>query len=350
MKTDKQLLITFDYELFLGNRSGSVEECMIRPTNDLVKVMGKYGVKAVFFVDTTCLLRMKEQSDSSPACAQSFNLVAEQLRDLVTNGHYVYPHIHPHWLDAEYLPETNQWRLKNTARYRFHNITATDREKLFTGSVNLLREILQPVSMPVTIDGYRAGGWCIQPFEDFYPLFVQHGIRHEFSVMKGFYQFTDAQYFDFTIAPEKDIYYFEEDVCRESPKGRFTQYSISSLPISAFTSAVDRLILKLRYRFLNDHTFHKGEGQPSFEIPGINPAGTNGRNLSDSHWERVSVELLTAVKLDSYLKFMDQNKYMHFISHPKMITRHNLGVFDKFLKVVFDKYSVETDFKKMSPR
>ena len=38
----KQLLVTFDYELFLGNRSGSVDECMITPTNKLVILLGKY--------------------------------------------------------------------------------------------------------------------------------------------------------------------------------------------------------------------------------------------------------------------------------------------------------------------
>ncbi|HMT30090.1 MAG TPA: hypothetical protein PKD91_12500, partial [Bacteroidia bacterium] len=194
----KQLLITFDYELYLGNRSGTVDDCMIDPTNKLVEVMEPFGIHAVFFVDTTYMLRLKAQSVLTEACKKDFEKIASQLRMLVQKGHYVFPHIHPHWLDAEYLEDKNQWRLNNISKYRFHNISEAERTKVFDGSVELLNEIFHSEFPNYKVDGYRAGGWGIQPFEDFLPYFLKNGIKHEFSVLGGIYQYTDAQQFDFS--------------------------------------------------------------------------------------------------------------------------------------------------------
>ena len=59
----KHLLFTFDYELFLGLRTGIVQECMIDPTEKLISLFEDFNVKAVFFVDTTCLIRLKENAE-----------------------------------------------------------------------------------------------------------------------------------------------------------------------------------------------------------------------------------------------------------------------------------------------
>ena len=345
----KQLLVTFDYELFLGNRSGTIHDCMIEPTRQLMKIMGKHPLRAVFFVDTTYLLQLKKKSETTPKCLSDFNEVAAQLVDLVKAGHYVFPHVHPHWLDAEYLTDINQWRLNSTAKYRFHHISETERAEVFNGSVKLLEDILLPVFPDYKVNGYRAGGWCIQPFGDFRPYFLKNKIEHEFSVLGGIYQFTDAQYFDFSNAPQKTIYRFDTDVCIPDPNGPFTQYNISSIPVPEGKLWLNKLWLKLLYKIKKDHTFFKGEGQPSRVLTGLKPASPTGHDLSETHWERISVELLTAVKSGVYHRFLDNNRYMHFISHPKMVTQHNLAVFDKFLERAFEKYSIETDFYKMLP-
>jgi hypothetical protein len=345
----KQLLVTFDYELFLGNRSGHIHDCMIEPTNRLMAIMAKHKIRSVFFVDTTYLLRLKKQAENSTQCAADFKTVATQLTDLVKQGHFVYPHVHPHWLDAIYDEKTNQWQLNDTAKYRFHNISDSEKAMVFNGSVKILEEILHPSFPDYKVNAYRAGGWCIQPFSDFKPYFHQNKIEYEFSVLGGIYQFTDAQYFDFSNAPHKTIYKFNDDVCVPESDGPFTQYNISSIPLSNNKLMLNKLWLKLLYKIKGDHTFNKGEGQPSRILNGIKPVSDKGHDLSDTHWERISVELLTAVKMSAYKNFLDQNKYMHFISHPKMITNHNLVVFDNFLDWAFEKYSVSTDFHSMLP-
>lgn len=345
----KQLLITFDYELFLGKRSGFVDESMIFPTKRLLKILNKYGIHSVFFIDTVYLLRLQEMALRNQSCKDDFNKISQQLCELVEQGHYVYPHIHPHWLDAEYLSDKNSWSLNNTSRYRFHKISFEDRNKIFDGSIHLLKSIIHPKFPSYLVNGHRAGGWCIQPFSDYKPFYEKHQIIYDFSVISGFYQFTDAQHFDFSKAPSKDIYKFNDDVCEEVPDGPFTQFNISSIEIGAMLNICNKLWLKMQYKLMNDHTFNRGIGQESKELPGFTPALPSGKNLGNSRWERISVELINSVKLTQYLRFLEKHPYMHFISHPKMITIHNLSIFDKFLEKAFKKYSIETDFHLMNP-
>lgn len=345
----KNLLITFDYELYLGNRSGTIHDCMIDPTNKLLEVMEPYGIKSLFFVDTTYLLRLKEQAANNASCEADFQMVANQLIALVQKGHYVFPHIHPHWLDAQYLPELNQWRLNNVNKYRFHNVSSMERSIVFDGSVKLLSEILHPIFPEYKINAYRAGGWGIQPVTDFLPFFNKHDFKYEFSVLGGIYQFTDAQHFDFSNSPSKPVYQFSTDVCIEDPNGKFTEFNISSIKISSALNFINKVWLKILYKLPGDYGFKRGEGQPSRIITSIKPVNPGGHNLSLPGKDRICVEDLTIIKLNTYLEFLEQNSYMHFISHPKMITRHTLSVFQKFLKKTFKKYEVETDFHKMIP-
>ncbi len=350
MTTKKKLLITFDYELFLGNRSGYAEDCMLAPTRAIIELLERFGMRAIFFVDTTYLLRLKQQSETTPKCAEDFNKISLQLCTLVEKGHYVFPHLHPHWLDAEYLKDSNQWRLNSTKKYIFRNISTNERNFVFDGSVNLLKEILHHRFPDYKINAFRAGGWSIQPFTDFIPYFEKHGFRYEFSVLGGFYQFTDAQYFDFSLAPEKPVYSFKNDICLEDTSGPYVQFNISSIAISSFTSFLNKVWLKLHMKITNDHTFHKGEGQPSRIMNDIKPASARGKNIAEPGNERVAIELLTLVKLNAYNKFIEENNYMHFISHPKMITAHNMSVFNKFLEKASKNYTIESDFHKMLPQ
>jgi hypothetical protein len=345
----RELLITFDYELFLGRRSGTVDDCMLVPTRKLMEIMGEFKIRSVFFVDTTYLLRLKEMAQMHTQCGHDLRRISDQIRDLVTAGHYVFPHIHPHWLDAVYEADSNQWSLSNISKYRFHHISPDQREQLFTGSIRLLEEIIHPVKPGYEVNGYRAGGWCIQPFEDFLPLFRKHRMKYEFSIMGGFYQFTEAQQFDFSNAPDKDVYCFADDVCKENDQGEFTAFRISSTEIDSFTRLLEKLWIKILYRFAGDHTFARGEGQTSRLLTGKNPVNSSGINMDTPGRERISIELLNRIKLGAYLRYLEHNVHMHFLSHPKMINDHSMTIFRNFLKTVYKKYDVVTDFKLMIP-
>jgi hypothetical protein len=75
----KNLLITFDYELFLGMRSGQPEDCMLQPTSALLAILGQYKTKAIFFVDTTYLCKLKSLSGKHEKCARDLKNISEQV-------------------------------------------------------------------------------------------------------------------------------------------------------------------------------------------------------------------------------------------------------------------------------
>lgn len=337
MKTIKQLLFTFDYELFLGTRSGSVDNCMITPTNELQKLFDKYQIRgAIFFVDTTYLMRLAAQENES--CNNDFKKVATQLQTLAEKGHYIFPHIHPHWADAVYNINTNQWSLANYSRYRFHNLEKQERKNIFTGSIAVLQEILQGRGRPIT--GYRAGGWSLQPFSDFKDLFEMTGIKHEFSVVPAFRNLSPAQYFDFSNCPEKKIYRFSEDPCAEDVNGNFTEYTISTLPVSSFGYWQNKFWLKYLWK-TGQRSMGDGAG---LVIKEESVVKSREEMLGSANREMACIESLNKVSAGVYRKFLDTHNYMHFISHPKMLSLHNLQTFDNFLRRASKKYILETDF------
>ena len=49
-----------------------------------------------------------------------------------------------------------------------------------------------------------------------------------------------------------------------------------------------------------------------------------------------------------FLNLIKKNNYLHFLSHPKLLTPESIKQFDRFLNVIKKKYKVQYDFKKMN--
>jgi len=336
MRPEKNILFTFDYELFLGPKSGSIAKCVIEPTEKLLDIFKIHKTHAIFFVDTTWLIRLKEVAKLHPTAKKDFLTVAYQLQNIITSGHYVFPHIHPHWLDANYLSDTNQWQLNTYSKYRFHNINTEQRDELFTESINLLKELIEPVKQNYIIDGYRAGGWSIQPFEDFAPYFERYGIKYDFSVLPGKKNISNVQQFDFSDITAKAPYSFSTDVAVQGT-GAFVEFPISTIKVSSLTRLFNKIVLKYLWR-TNDR--YSGDGHSI----------ASETSESDPQREMLAIELLTIAKLRLYNNFLARNNFIQFIAHPKMLSRHNISTFERFMKKAFALYTIETDFKKMLPK
>jgi hypothetical protein len=287
-------------------------------------------------VDAIWLSRLKESQ--SPAAKSDFQKVVNQLQQIIISGHYIFLHLHPHWLDAHYIESKNQWELLDYSRYRFHNINDRERAEVFAKAHDVLDGLIKPINSKYLLDGYRAGGWSIQPFEDFKPFFEQYGIKYDFSVLPGMKRSTSAQQYDFSMATTREPYRFSEDPTLPSSNGKFVEFPISTITIPSFSQFLNRLLLK--------YLWQKGD-HPAGDGIGVT-AETTGENSGIG--EMVSVELLTSVKLPLYLKFLKANRYMQFISHPKMLSEHNINTFARFMDKAFALYDIETDFMKMLPK
>jgi peptidoglycan/xylan/chitin deacetylase (PgdA/CDA1 family) len=220
---EKQVHITFDYELFFGSASGTVDRCMIEPSELLRELAFKHHVKFVFFVDAGFLHRLKSYRHI-PACARDFDLVATQLRFLNLSGHEIALHVHPHWEDCTF--ESGRWKI-NTTRYKLSDFSEAEIKSIISKYHDTLTEI---VGKPCT--SFRAGGWCIQPFSKIREALGENKIFTDSSVYRnGYHQFT-AQSYDFRNAPDKEVWKFSDNECAEDPNGAFTEIAITPDKIS----------------------------------------------------------------------------------------------------------------------
>ena len=340
---EKILLFTFDYELFLGRQSGSVEKCLIEPTKRLLDIFDAYHIShAIFFIDTTYLIRLKGIIGQSENTKRDWDKIKGQLTDILKKGHYIFPHLHPHWLDAVYDTERNQWKLTDLSKYRFNNLSDAEKEELFNQSVSILNEISFPINSSYTIDGYRAGGWSLQPFGVFSPYFNKYGIKYDFSVLPGKHQFTNAQFYDYRDIPGKPVYRFSNQVEKENKDGEFTEIAITTLRYPPVIQKLDWYWQKVLWR-MNSRSSGDGHGVISKPLPGYEVTDNHG----NEYLERASIELMNRVTWPVYKRYIAKNNYIQFISHPKMLSPHNFHMLEKLLSWATEKYSIETDFKKV---
>ena len=325
MPKNKNILLTFDYEPFLGAKSGSAEMCVLQPTNALRAILTKYNAKAIFFVDVFYLLNLKKYVELD----KDFAKITDQIKSLFSEGHYIFPHIHPHWLDAVYLKDKKEFSLTNLSHYSLASLEQAQIKKSFQDAINFLKDI--GVSYPQW--GYRAGGWCIQPFNLFRDIFISENIKYEFSVLPGYKNDNPNQAFDFTKVVINNPYLFLNDVEKKDEQGVFTEFPISTIEFNKLDLFKDRLIRKYLWK-IND----RGWGD------GIS-AQTAALKSTFSNREMISIDVLTIAKLSGYKKYLSTQDYMHWISHPKMFTKHGLKSFDYFLKYATGNFNITFDFK-----
>jgi hypothetical protein len=336
----KQILLTFDYELFLGPSSGTAENCLIKPTEKLLEVLSSTKSNAIFFVDILYLYRLKDFILQYPKAQNDYDAVCKQILEIALQGHYVYLHIHPHWLDAVYVPENNQWNLSNINRFAISSLTASESYALLEKGYHLLKEIISAVKHAHKIEGFRAGGLFIQPFSLFYDFLKQHQMPFEFSVYPNFTSKSNQCEVNFTHLPKERIYKFEDDCCKEQKHGYFTEYTISEINIAGINRIINSGQFRLNTKVLKDKPWGDGKGA-------LHVISNNNKKIgiSGTVRETAAVELMNLWKNKIYLSYLQQHDLLHFLSHPKLISPLNLLALHKFLIQVNKKYDLITDFK-----
>ena len=246
--TRKKILLTFDYELFFGTPSGTAEKCLLSPTRRICDIVNRYGQKAIFFVDTLYLEKVREIGD-----LETYEKIERQLREIVSNGHRIELHLHPHWLDAQW--RDGAWFFPTYRYYRLHALPKEKIVQLFVSGKTLLEEIASKVDPAYSVAAFRAGGWSVEPFLTLKEAFIESGIYIDSSVGYGMRLEGVAHRFDFTDAPDKAFYRFEDSVLQESAQGRFLEVPITTYRTNILQKIVRRVRRKLqpeRYRMFGD--------------------------------------------------------------------------------------------------
>lgn len=339
----KRVLFSFDYELFLGANSGTAEECLIHPTQKLMKILRRKKIRGIFFVDTMYLMRLKQEVVQHKKAQEDYLKVVEQLKALYKERNYLFIHLHPHWLDAVYRPDSNTWDLSDTTRYRISSIPLEQKSRLFKDSLGLLCEITGSNDTN-QFNGYRAGGWSITPFSDFLPLFAENNIKYDFTVIPGKYFHSNVQSYDFRIAPEKSVYRFEEDICIENPGGRFFQFPVSVFEISKIWNRAYILYEKIKHVTLRTLRLEKQKGITAKTV--VISSGD-----ADKHAGKIRIpaqfENLNLFTFASMYKHFLKTGHLHSVSHPKMFKRWDYFYIRLFLFMAMASGRIQSDFINM---
>ncbi|MBZ9620991.1 polysaccharide deacetylase family protein [Psychroflexus lacisalsi] len=312
------IYITLDYELFFGARSGSVENCIIKPTRALLKIADSNNIKIVCFVDVGYLVKLEEQKEKYSQLQEDYTKITRQIKHLADNGHGIGLHIHPHWEDSYY--DGNDWAF-NTSRYKLADFSSDEINRIVSKYTQTLNRISGK-----TAKAYRAGGWSAQPFNEIGNALLENNITIDSTVFPGGYYYSSNQYYDFReIESFKGSYKFSNNLTKEDPKGSFKEIPISSHNVSPL--------------FFWKFAFHKLLKQKKHQA--------FGDGLAISKTKKNILKLLfspskSVVSIDgykaSYLKesygLHKKNKAENFviIGHPKAFTKFSLTQFEKLLK------------------
>jgi hypothetical protein len=314
-----------------------VENCLIKPSNILLNILSKHKLQGIFFVDTVYLMRMRELSKEFQIIKEDFQKINYQLVEIIEKGHSVFHHIHPHWLDAKYKPEINQWELSDTSKLTFEKISKKERDIIMTFSDDFLNNIHLKANSERNPNGYRAGGLFIEPFEHIKPYFEKLNIKYEFSVLPGTKRKDEICEYDFRDVPTNRSYSFTDSLSKEEKKGCFTEFPISSIEIKN----LNKIFNGLYYRLFKSSERLKCYGDGESISSDINKSGSSDKSSFLKMIIPASVEILNPALLSIYKSHIRNNDYFHLLSHPKLLTPESLIQLEKLFKFINKRFTVE---------
>ncbi|MFD1552127.1 hypothetical protein DNU06_00485 [Putridiphycobacter roseus] len=329
-----QLYLTYDYELYFGTPTGSVQKSILAPTNTLREIAKRTGAKMVFFIDVGYLKALKHYAHF-PAAIRDYQAVVAQIKLLVEEGHDCQLHIHPHWEDCQFNGES--WDM-DVRRYKLSDFNTSEIESIVLEYQSILKGI---TGKPVTV--YRAGGWCLQPFSKMEKAFKKAGLRIDSTVFPGGKNTIAPYYYDFTEVPNKAYWHFENDLTLEVANGSFIEVPIGSFFFSKW------FFWKL---FILGRLFPKnhkplGDGYPVPSVGMRKEMLTKGKLLA-ANTEGYFITKANAMVKAAQLK---QQQHLVFIAHPKAMTNFSLKKLEKVIvnqQAKGNVFALLSDFKPTS--
>jgi len=328
-----KILLTLDYELFLGQKTGTVENCLIKPMSLLSETLLRYDGRFTIFVDATYLLRLKQLSSSHSQLQQDFNEIVNHLRLLKKQEHDIQLHIHPHWAYSEY--HNGSW-ITDFSHYKLKDLDEDEAIQLTKDAKELLDEI---IDAKTTV--FRAGGFSAQPTRLLTNIFLATGLVADSSVIPGSCYNSPQQEYDYTSAPtQESIYRFEKDICILSENGQFTEIPISMFKVSPLFH------WGLVYNRFAKQSKHVPYGD------GISVKTTTSSILSRLLWWQNCHTTIDGYKINfldkAYKKAKkDGKEAITVLGHPKLATPFSVMKLDEFAQSVVgnrDRFITISDY------
>lgn len=332
----KKIILTIDYELFLGEKTGTVKKSMIEPTEKLASILEKNNSRMTVFWDILHYYRLLELEKSFAELEQERYLIEEQILNLANRGHDVQLHLHPHWLDAEY--KNGKWNF-DYKRFKLHNLSDENNSNdinsivgCVTASKRLMENLIKEVNPEYKVNVFRAGGYLIEPFVKIKDALVINEIKIDSSVCLNSFNNHGDFSFNFQSYPNKIKYNFELTPKDLVTTGSFLEVPITTIRIPALINILFKLFRRIKYPKLENerigvgtNEFHKSNGISHFKIiykyfkPRISQLTT------DSNFKE---------RLDYIINKVPS--YSTMIIHPKLLNQHTLKTLEKYVST--DKF------------
>ena len=304
-----KIILTFDYELFLGDDSGNIYKTLIDPTNKILDILNKNNSKGLFFIDATFLLVIEE--------LECFNIVKKQIKSMLKDGHDIGLHIHPHWKDAILTSEC-RWKFEEYKNFRLHSLSEEEIYEVVKQSYEALSKIAYEVDSSYKIDSFRAGGWSLQPFNLLTKTFIDLGIKYDFSVLPGIRDSDlPRHYYDYINYPKnKYVWAFQDDVTKEDKNGNFIEISNTTYDMNIIDLMKNRKLIK-DYKIAGD-----GRG-----------AARKKTFLEQLRRVRWSIKQIVS---SDYIDYDIFKKYIHkidrevivYVAHPKLFSENSYKILE----------------------
>lgn len=311
-----EICLTWDYEIYFGENTGTVEACMLEPTARLLDLAKRHNASMTFFIDISFLKALKNYSPRYPYLQYAYENICTQLKKMVEEGHRCELHIHSHWEDSFF--NGSKWVL-DVKRYRIQDFPEA---MIFT-------QVKEGCELLKSITGqspriFRAGGYCVQPFDTLRKALMEQGIQVDSSVFAGGKSPEGtSQFFDFSTVHMQEEYSFYSDPCLPSD-GEFTEIPISSNKFSPL------FFWKLYILGRLNPKEHKGFGDGQ----ALSAKGFKKQQLKEGGIFPVSADGYYASDLKRYCKKAEKEgrSRVVVIGHPKAQTLYSMKALEALMK------------------
>ena len=318
--------LTYDYEVFFGQKTGTIENCLIRPVSKLLELFAHYDVNATFYIDVNFIAKAESYG-------VDLGVVRQNIDRIIAEGHDIQLHIHPHWENSTYENET--WQI-DADHYKLSDFSQQFASEIIYRSASFFEELTGYRAI-----AYRAGGWCLQPFQHIAEALYKAGIRVDSTIYSNGINHSNVQGFDFSASPKRNYWYFDDDPLLDKDRGRFLEIPIANISVSPL------FFWKFAFAKKLGGAMHNGFG--------------DGSALSMSRKQMLKLLTLpstSVASLDGYKATLLEKCYqlrkntfgsdadLVFIGHPKSLTQFSLTKLEAFIK----KHSAEDRFCTVSQR
>ena len=148
------IIHSFDYELFIGPKSGTVESCIKEPASRIIKLFDEYKISGEFFVDFGFLIYLNRNNKSL------FSKIINHILWLIDHKQNIQFHLHPNWLYGTKLIEQSEEFFVSSKNYYLNHIPRNEFINIIDNCFHIYETYLSKFCNNNNhMIAHRAGGW-----------------------------------------------------------------------------------------------------------------------------------------------------------------------------------------------